>query len=147
MASPPGLRSTGRVTVTGFFWSEGLVAGFLTVPVEGRTCAPVEGRTAVPVEGRTVADGLVEGLCTVVLGFVAAAEPVAGLDTEVEGLDVEVEGLDVDVDGLTVDPVDERTADEERDVEVERDTDDDDDEREAEELDDLVACLFDEEDD
>ena len=70
MASPPGLRSTGRVTVTGFFWPEGLVAGLLTVPVEGRACVPVEGRTAVPVEGRTVVpvegrtdvEGLVEGL-------------------------------------------------------------------------------------
>ena len=103
---------------------------------------PVVGLTVVPVEGRTV-----------VLGLLIADEPVEGLDTEVEGLDTEV-------DGFTAEPVEGRTADEGRDAEVERDTDDDerdtddderdtddDDERDAEELDDLVVDLFDEEDD
>ena len=89
---------------------------------------PVVGLTVVPVEGRTV-----------VLGLLIADEPVEGLDTE--------------VDGFTAEPVEGRTADEGRDGEVERDTDDDerdtddDDERDAEELDDLVVDLFDEEDD
>ena len=102
-----------------------LVEGFRTAPVEGRTCVLVDGFAVVAVEGRTDVDGLVEGLCTVVLGFLIAEEDDEG-----------------------------RTADDERDTEDdERDTDDDDDERDAdderddEELTDLVACLFDEEDD
>ena len=86
---------------------------------------PVVGLTVVPVEGRTVVAGLVVGLCTVVLGFLVTEEPVVGLATEGD-----------DFIGV---PVEGRTVDDERDAEDERDTDD--------EPDDLVTCLFDEEDD
>ena len=118
------------------------VEGLCTVPVEGRTCVPVEGRTCVPVEGltvtpvegRTAVDGLLEGLCTVVLGLLDPEEPVAaGLDTEVDGF------TDVPDEGRVADGRDTDDDDDERDT--------DDDERDGAELDDLVACLFDEEDD
>lgn len=106
----------GLVTCTGVFLSsDGRVAGLDTFPAEGRTCAPADGLTVVPVEGRTVVagvvEGLVDGLCTVVLGFLVVEAPVTGRLTEEDGLleDLltevvgrvceDVDGLDTEVDG------------------------------------------------
>ena len=109
---------------------------------------PVAGLTVVPVEGRTVVAGLVVGLCTVVLGFLVTEEPVVGLATEGDDfIGVPVEGRTVDDDD---DERDTEDGDEERDTDDdddERDTDDDDERDTDDEPDDLVACLFDEEDD
>ena len=97
------------------------VVGLTVVPVEGRNCVPVVGRTCVPVVGLTVVP--VEGR-TVVAGL------VVGLCTVVLGFlftEEPVVGLATEGDDFIGVPVEGRTVDDERD--------------------DLVTCLFDEEDD